>query len=95
MGGEVSDGLDDRNVSGGSGPGRGGDVQPEPSTGAEPPRRPVIERVGMAGIALVMTLLFGAVSVASWVGGEPFLTVMAGIGALMTAWAGANTLFRG
>jgi hypothetical protein len=70
------------------GPERGGRA-PEPGT-----RRPLLERLGLAAIAAVLALLFGGVAVASWVGGEVFLSVMAGIGALMTAWAGAMTLFR-
>jgi hypothetical protein len=57
--------------------------------------RPVIERLGLAAIALVLAILFGGVAVASWVGGEPFLAVMAGIGSLMTMWVGALTLIRG
>jgi hypothetical protein len=57
--------------------------------------RPLLERLGLAGIAVVLAILFGGVAVASWIGGEPFLAIMAGIGALMTAWAGAITLFRG
>ena len=48
----------------------------------------------MAFIAGVLAVLFGGMAVASWANGEPFLAVMAGIGALMTAWAGAITLFR-
>ena len=60
-----------------------------------PGRRSLLERLGLAGIAAVLVLLFGGMAVASWVGGELFLAIMAGIGALMTAWAGANTLFRG
>ncbi len=55
----------------------------------------MIERVGLAFIALVLALLFGAVSVASFAGGELFLTVMGGLGSLMTLWVGAVTLFRG
>jgi hypothetical protein len=58
-------------------------------------RRPLIERIGLAGIALVLAILFGGVSAASWAGGEPFLAVMAGIGCLMTLWVGALTLMRG
>jgi hypothetical protein len=58
-------------------------------------RRPLIERIGLAGIALVLAVLFGGVSAASWTGGEPFLAVMAGIGCLMTLWVGALTLVRG
>jgi hypothetical protein len=58
-------------------------------------KRPLFERLGMAAVAAVVALLFGGVAVASWTGGEPFLAAMAGLGALMTAWAGANTLVRG
>jgi len=57
--------------------------------------RPWLERLGLAGIALVLGILFGGVSAASWVGGEPFLAVMAGIGCLMTVWVGLITLVRG
>jgi hypothetical protein len=58
-------------------------------------RRPLIERVGMALIALVLAVRFGAVAVAAWAGGELFLAVMAGIGCLMTLWVGGITLLRG
>jgi hypothetical protein len=60
-----------------------------------PLHRPMIERLGMASIALVLAVLFGTVAAASWVGGELFLAVMAAIGALMTAWAGLITITRG
>lgn len=65
---------------------------PEPDP---PERRPLIERIGMAAIAAVLAVLFGGVAVAAWVGGEPFLAVMGGIGCVMTAWVGGLTLFRG
>lgn len=55
----------------------------------------MIERVGLASIALVLGLLFGGVAAASWVGGELFLAVMGGIGCLMTIWVGVLTLLRG
>jgi hypothetical protein len=58
-------------------------------------RRPLVERIGMAAIAAVMATLFGGVAIAAWVGGEPFLAVMGGIGCLMTAWVGGITLIRG
>jgi hypothetical protein len=58
-------------------------------------RRPIIERIGLAAIALVLAALFGVVAVASIAGGEPFLGAMAGIGCLMTLWVGALTLIRG
>ena len=68
--------------------------EPGPPGGPREPR-PVIERLGLAAIALVLAILFGGVAVASWVGGEPFLAVMAAIGSLMTMWVGALTLIRG
>ncbi|MEJ7749655.1 MAG: hypothetical protein WKF56_10150, partial [Candidatus Limnocylindrales bacterium] len=46
-------------------------------------RRPLIERIGMAGIAVVLASVFGAVGLAAWSGGEPFLAVMGGVGCLM------------
>ena len=86
-------------------PGSGPPSPPAVVSLAEPPaapvsaepsvHRPIIERLGMASIALVIAVLFGTVAVASWVGGELFLAVMAGIGALMTAWAGLITITRG
>jgi hypothetical protein len=59
------------------------------------PRRPLLERIGLALIALVLAALFAGVAVAAWAGEEPFLAAMGAIGALMTAWAGAITLVRG
>ena len=67
---------------------------PAPDAGPST-QRPLLERLGMASIALVLAALFGAMAVASWFGGEAFLAIMAGIGALMTAWAGLNTIARG
>jgi hypothetical protein len=65
--------------------------------GPAPPRerRTMIERVGLAAIALVLAALFGGVAAASWVGGELFLAVMGGVGCLMTVWVGILTLLRG
>jgi hypothetical protein len=59
------------------------------------PRRPWVERIGLAAIAAVLATMFGGVAAAAWIGGEPFLTVMGAIGCLMTAWVGALTLLRG
>lgn len=70
----------------GSGPG-------EPQVPREP--RPMIERIGLAAVALVLAILFGGVAAASWVGGELFLAVMGAVGCLMTVWVGAMTLIRG
>jgi hypothetical protein len=73
--------------------------RPEPPEPIEPPAprepRPIIERLGLAAVALVLALLFGGVAAASWVGGEPFLAVMAGVGCVMTVWVGALTMIRG
>ena len=71
-----------------------------PVESAEPPApprepRPIIERIGLAAVALVLAILFGGVAAASWIGGELFLAVMGGVGCLMTIWVGALTLFRG
>ncbi len=57
--------------------------------------RPLIERLGMAAVALVLALLFGALAAAAFAGGEPFLAIMAGTGTMMTLWVGALTLRRG
>jgi hypothetical protein len=62
---------------------------------SEPTRRPILERLGLAAVALILALLFGGVGVAAWAGGEPFLALMGGVGCLMTVWAGAITLVRG
>ena len=70
----------------------GSDAEPEPGP-REP--RPMIERIGLAFVALLLAILFGVVSVASWAGGEVFLAVMAGVGCLMTIWVGTLTLVRG
>jgi hypothetical protein len=54
-----------------------------------------VERLGLALVAAILAVLFAAVAVAAWVGGEPFLAAMGAIGCLMTAWAGGLTLLRG
>jgi hypothetical protein len=55
----------------------------------------MIERVGLAAIAIVLGGLFGVGAVAAWAGGELFLAVMGAIGCGMTLWVGALTLLRG
>jgi fatty acid desaturase len=70
------------------------------ATAPEPPRpprepRPIIERIGLAAVALILALLFGGVAAASWIGGELFLAIMGAIGCLMTLWVGGLTLVRG
>jgi len=73
--------------------GRGGGAVPPPREPRTP--RPWVERVGLAAIATVLAVMFGGVAASAWIGGEPFLAVMGGIGCLMTAWVGGLTLFRG
>ncbi|HEX5148899.1 MAG TPA: hypothetical protein VFW02_07450 [Candidatus Limnocylindrales bacterium] len=68
----------------------------EPAEAGEPRvRRPILERIGLAAIAAVFAMMFGGVAAAAWIGEQPFLAVMGGIGCLMTAWVGVLTLFRG
>jgi hypothetical protein len=57
--------------------------------------RPWIERIGLAGIAIVMAGMFGTVGAAAWYGNDGFLAAMGAIGCLMTLWVGAVTLVRG
>ncbi len=62
---------------------------------ATPGGRPLIERIGLALVAVVLAGLFGGVAVAAWYGGELFLAVMGAIGCGMTLWVGGLTLMRG
>jgi hypothetical protein len=81
------------------------DADPAPDAGHESPPaaapapdqrpRPIIERIGMAFIALILAALFAVVGVAAFAGGEPFLGVMGAIGCLMVLWVGGLTLFKG
>jgi hypothetical protein len=80
----------DAEVEGAARAGSDSGTSPAPARG-----RPLLERVGMAAIALVLALLFGAIALAAFAGGEPFLGAMAGIGCLMTLWVGGLTLVRG
>ena len=57
--------------------------------------RPMIERIGLAAIALVMAALFATIGIFSFMGGEPFLGAMGAIGCLMVLWVGGLTLLRG
>ena len=69
--------------------------QPAPTPAPESNPRPMIERIGLGAIALVLAVAFGVIAVAALTGGELFLGVMAGTGALMTLWAAAVTVMRG
>ena len=68
-----------------------------PAPAAAPPNvepRPLLERLGLAGIAVVMTALFVVTAVAFWAGGEWILAAMSAAGALVTIAVGLSTLFR-
>jgi hypothetical protein len=62
---------------------------------ANPERRPMLERIGMAAVAVVMAVLFGVVAVAAFAGGEYFLAAMGFVGCMMTLAVGGATLLRG
>ncbi len=55
----------------------------------------MLERIGLASVALVMAVLFGTVGAAAYAGGELFLAAMGFVGAMMTLIVGGSTLFRG
>ena len=67
--------------------------EPENREPREP--RPMLERIGLAAVAAVMALLFGAVAVAAFVSGEYFLAAMGFVGCMMTVVVGGTTLVRG
>jgi hypothetical protein len=69
-------------------------VNDDPAPAAAEPR-PLIERLGLGAIALLVTVLFGALGVAALASNEVFLGIMGLIGALMTVWAAAGSLRRG
>ena len=76
------------------------DAAPTPADGSAPAptdrdRRPALERIGLAAVAIVMACLFGAVAVAAFVGGEYFLAAMGFVGCMMTLVVGGTTLLRG
>ena len=60
-----------------------------------PPPRPWLERIGLAAIAVVMSLLFAVVALAAGSGGEWILAAMSAVGAFMTIAVGLATLVRG
>ncbi len=75
---------------------------PEPTGAADPadasdPRepRPIIERIGLAAVAVAAAVMFGGVGYAAWLGGELFLAVIGAISCVMTLWVGVLTLLRG
>jgi hypothetical protein len=71
-----------------------GDAE-EPILTEDPGPRPWLERIGMAGIAVVMSLLFATLAVAAGSGGEWILAALSAAGALVTIAVGLSTLVRG
>jgi hypothetical protein len=66
-----------------------------PGAGETRERRPVLERIGLAAVAIVMAVLFGVVAAAAFAGGEYFLAAMGFVGCMMTLAVGGATLLRG
>lgn len=58
-------------------------------------KRPLLERIGLAAVALVMAGLLAIMAVAAGAGGEWILAAMSGSGALLTVGVGLLTLLRG
>ena len=69
------------------------DQPPAPEPSREP--RPIVERIGLACIALAIGAMFGGVGYAAWLGGEWFLAIIGAISWIMTWWVGILTLLRG
>lgn len=68
----------------------------EPTQGPQPQApRPWLERIGLAAVAVVMSLLFAIVALAAGSGGEWILAAMSAVGAFMTIAVGLATLVRG
>ena len=73
----------------------GGDGGAGESPSPAPDRRPWLERIGLAAIALVMGALLTVMAVVAWAGGEWILAAMSGSGAVLTLGVGLVTLVRG
>jgi hypothetical protein len=73
----------------------GADPRTRDESAEERERRPALERIGLAGIAVVMAILFGTVGVAAVLGGEYILGAMGFVGCMMTLVVGGITLLRG
>jgi len=64
--------------------------------GGEPPeRRPWLERIGLATIAIVMGAMLTIMGIVAWAGGEWILAAMSASGAVLTIGVGLVTLVRG
>jgi hypothetical protein len=63
--------------------------------GGLPERRPWLERIGLAAIAMVMGALLAVMGIVAWAGGEWILAAMSASGAVLTLGVGLVTLVRG
>ena len=77
--------------------GDGRDRPPDATPGVRPAeaKRPWLERIGLAAIALVMGALLIVMAAAAWVGGEGILAAMSASGAVLTIGVAVLTLVRG
>jgi uncharacterized membrane protein YkgB len=69
-----------------------GGRQPEATTSE---RRPWLERIGLAAIAVVMGALLTVMGIVAWAGGEWILAAMSMSGAVLTVGVALVTLVRG
>jgi hypothetical protein len=76
-------------------PGGPSETDAQAAADATRERRPMLERLGLAAVAVVMAVLFGVVAVAAFAGGEYFLAAMGFVGCMMTLAVGGSTLLRG
>jgi hypothetical protein len=74
---------------------RPAEPRPDAETAEDRERRPMLERLGLAAIAVVMAILFGIVGLAAVMGGEYILGAMGFVGCMMTLIVGGITLLRG
>ena len=82
----------DRGAGGAGGAAAGGARETPPEA---PERRPWLERIGLAAIAMVMGALLTVMAVVAWAGGEWILAAMSASGAVLTVGVGLVTLVRG
>jgi len=73
----------------------GGPVGSAEPSGEPPERRPWLERLGLAAVAMVMGILLTVMGIAAWAGGEWILAAMSASGAVLTIGVGLVTLVRG
>jgi len=76
-------------------PGGEGPLPPVDTLPSAAERRPWLERIGLAAIALVMGALLSVMGIVAWAGGEWILAAMSGSGAVLTFGVGLVTLIRG